>query len=989
MIVAALVLRSNAFAQTWENQHARTLQLPSGGNDFSNTLTIQAGTLGSSGTFTWPLPSAGVITSNGSGTITIGTIGTAGITAGGNNTFLVTNGSGAVSWLALSIDATLSGNGIASALGISNSYPGQTSIITLGTITTGTWHGSTIEIARGGTNSTASPTAGAVAYGDGAGYAFNSAGSSGQVLTSGGTGAPTFTSSLSGLTIDNSSIGATTRSTGAFTTLSSNGASTLGTGANLTNTFGVGSAATNTIGNASGSNTINGATTFGSTVDFGNNLTSGSNFNITGGSITNTTISNIAGSFTTATASPAITATATGVNATNTAISVSSTNGTSANHAIDVTAGDVRVAGNIYTTGGGTILADGVLTANNGLTLAGGTAAFGVNQVTGSYFTITGANGSTIAGTPISGSTGSFTTLTSSSASSIGTGASLTNNFGTGSGSTNNIGVVGGSPAANNIRGNTTFSGSVDFGSITVGGSGFAITGGTMSGVTITNSSIGSSSPSTGAFTTLSSTGNTTLGTNSGATVNSFGTGANAAAVANTIGSTFGGSTNQINGATTFGGAVTIASGSIDNVTIGGTTPAAGTFTSLTLANSASRTIQIAQEAASTTGDQLTLASGAGGAGTNISGGALVLSSGAATGNGSSSITFQAVASGQGSGVTTRNPVTVATLDGSAVFALGGNSRTGTVKISDGQATAKYASLIAATLGADRTYTLPDAGGAASFIMSTSGSGQTIAGGATINGGLTLGTQLSVANGGTGQVSLTNHGILVGAGTSAITQLGVGASNTVLHGNSGADPSFSAVGLTTDVTGTLPVGNGGTGTISLTAHGVVLGNSTNAVNVTSAGTAGQVLTSNGASADPTFQTAPLAVITGYLTVATGTSNATFYYNPSGGSSGTNTTEGLTTTFTSTMKVAHACTARNFYIIQSAAPGTGNTNDWYVRNKTTGTDGPHVQLADAAVSGSDLVTTLTINVGDEIEIKRVSASNPVTTGAQWGFELDYP
>jgi len=41
---------------------------------------------------------------------------------------------------------------------------------------------------------------------------------------------------------------------------------------------------------------------------------------------------------------------------------------------------------------------------------------------------------------------------------------------------------------------------------------------------------------------------------------------------------------------------------------------------------------------------------------------------------------------------------------------------------------------------------------------------------------------------------------------------------------------------------------------SFTAHGVLIGNGTGALAVTSAGTAGQVLTSNGASADPTFQT---------------------------------------------------------------------------------------------------------------------------------------
>lgn len=54
--------------------------------------------------------------------------------------------------------------------------------------------------------------------------------------------------------------------------------------------------------------------------------------------------------------------------------------------------------------------------------------------------------------------------------------------------------------------------------------------------------------------------------------------------------------------------------------------------------------------------------------------------------------------------------------------------------------------------------------------------------------------------------------------------------------------------------GTLAVARGGTGASTLTAHGVVIGEGTSAVAITSAGTAGQVLTSNGASADPTFQT---------------------------------------------------------------------------------------------------------------------------------------
>lgn len=49
------------------------------------------------------------------------------------------------------------------------------------------------------------------------------------------------------------------------------------------------------------------------------------------------------------------------------------------------------------------------------------------------------------------------------------------------------------------------------------------------------------------------------------------------------------------------------------------------------------------------------------------------------------------------------------------------------------------------------------------------------------------------------------------------------------------------------------VANGLTGATTFTNHGVLLGQTTSAIAATSAGTAGQVLTSNGASADPTFQ----------------------------------------------------------------------------------------------------------------------------------------
>jgi hypothetical protein len=91
----------------------------------------------------------------------------------------------------------------------------------------------------------------------------------------------------------------------------------------------------------------------------------------------------------------------------------------------------------------------------------------------------------------------------------------------------------------------------------------------------------------------------------------------------------------------------------------------------------------------------------------------------------------------------------------------------------------------------------------------TNGAGLSLTGNTfAIEGGSNI---LLPVHGGTGVASPTAHGVLVGEGASAVTALGVGATGTVLRGATGADPAFGAVVLTTDVTGNLPVGNGGTG----------------------------------------------------------------------------------------------------------------------------------------------------------------------------------
>ena len=57
---------------------------------------------------------------------------------------------------------------------------------------------------------------------------------------------------------------------------------------------------------------------------------------------------------------------------------------------------------------------------------------------------------------------------------------------------------------------------------------------------------------------------------------------------------------------------------------------------------------------------------------------------------------------------------------------------------------------------------------------------------------LQLTTSLVVANGGTGTSTLTDHGVLIGSGIAAITAIAVGSTGEILIGNTGADCSWSA-----------------------------------------------------------------------------------------------------------------------------------------------------------------------------------------------------
>jgi hypothetical protein len=162
------------------------------------------------------------------------------------------------------------------------------------------------------------------------------------------------------------------------------------------------------------------------------------------------------------------------------------------------------------------------------------------------------------------------------------------------------------------------------------------------------------------------------------------------------------------------------------------------------------------------------------------------------------------------------------------------------------------------------------------------------------SGAVTVAGTLGSGYGGTGFSTYATGDLIYASATNTLSKLAAGTNGYILtlsggvpswQANtggvtsfqtslSGLTPSSSTTGAIT-LAGTLGVPSGGTGATTFTAYGVLTGGttSTGAVqSVVSAGTAGQVLVSNGASALPTFQT-----ITAGASISNDVSTASYEY----------------------------------------------------------------------------------------------------------------
>lgn len=130
---------------------------------------------------------------------------------------------------------------------------------------------------------------------------------------------------------------------------------------------------------------------------------------------------------------------------------------------------------------------------------------------------------------------------------------------------------------------------------------------------------------------------------------------------------------------------------------------------------------------------------------------------------------------------------------------------------------------------------------------------------------------LAAANGGTGAASYTVGDILYASGTTALSALAdVATGNALISGGVGVAPAWGKIALTTHVSGTLPAANGGTGAASYAVGDILYASGTTALSALADVATGNALISGGVTTAPAWGKVGLTThISGTLAVGNG------------------------------------------------------------------------------------------------------------------------
>jgi len=140
------------------------------------------------------------------------------------------------------------------------------------------------------------------------------------------------------------------------------------------------------------------------------------------------------------------------------------------------------------------------------------------------------------------------------------------------------------------------------------------------------------------------------------------------------------------------------------------------------------------------------------------------------------------------------------------------------------------------------------------------------------------GATITAPYGGTGITSYAIGDLVYASTTTALSKLAdVATGNALISGGVGAAPSYGKIGLTTHISGTLPVANGGTNITSYAIGDLIYASTTGILSKLADVATGNALISGGVGAAPAYGKVGLTThISGTLPVANGGTNITTY-----------------------------------------------------------------------------------------------------------------